>query len=48
VNKRLNEPFYVDLLFLFVVMMCRGVKKIKGDPDYIKEEPIHNIISYAN
>jgi hypothetical protein len=48
VHKRLNEPFYVDLLFIFVVMLARGIEKLKGYQDAIKEEPIQNIVYYAN
>ena len=27
VHKKLNDPFFVDILFLFIVMMARGISK---------------------
>jgi hypothetical protein len=37
VHKRLSEPFYIDILFMFAVMLSRGIEKLKGFQDAIKE-----------
>jgi hypothetical protein len=36
-NYKLANPFDVDLLFVFMVMLSRGIQKLKGRPEATRE-----------
>lgn len=44
----MNEPFYIDLLFVFVVMVARTINKARGNRNAIKDEPVQNISDFVN
>lgn len=48
VQKKINEPYYVDIIFLFAVMMGRGITNNGTNFGKIKEEPIAKIVDYCN
>ena len=48
VQKKINEPYYVDLIFLFAVMMGRGVTENGANMSKLKEEPISRIVDFCN
>jgi hypothetical protein len=38
----------VDILFLFIVMLARGISKKNQNVESLKEEPIQKIVEYVN